>query len=51
MANRAEATLQRLGYKNVQLKLGDGYKGWKASFRSARWIGCSVGDANFSAEA
>jgi protein-L-isoaspartate(D-aspartate) O-methyltransferase len=24
----AEATLQRLGYKNVHTKVGDGYKGW-----------------------
>ena len=24
----AEATLQRLGYKNVHAKVGDGYKGW-----------------------
>ncbi len=24
----AEATLQRLGYKNVRVKVGDGYKGW-----------------------
>src|SRR6266550_2379758 len=24
----AEATLQRLGYKNVHVKVGDGYKGW-----------------------
>ncbi|MGZ5024812.1 MAG: protein-L-isoaspartate O-methyltransferase family protein, partial [Chthoniobacterales bacterium] len=24
----AEATLQRLGYKNVHVKIGDGYKGW-----------------------
>ena len=23
-----EATLQRLGYKNVHVKAGDGYKGW-----------------------
>jgi protein-L-isoaspartate(D-aspartate) O-methyltransferase len=28
LAKNAEATLQRLGYKNVQLKMGDGYKGW-----------------------
>jgi protein-L-isoaspartate(D-aspartate) O-methyltransferase len=28
LAQRAEATLQRLGYKNVHLKSGDGYKGW-----------------------
>jgi protein-L-isoaspartate(D-aspartate) O-methyltransferase len=24
----AEATLQRLDYKNVHVKIGDGYKGW-----------------------
>src|SRR5437868_2313227 len=24
----AEATLQRLGYKNVHVKIGDGYEGW-----------------------
>ena len=24
----AEATLQRLGYKNVHVRIGDGYKGW-----------------------
>ena len=28
LAKNAEATLQRLGYKNVHLKIGDGYKGW-----------------------
>jgi protein-L-isoaspartate(D-aspartate) O-methyltransferase len=28
LAHRAEATLQRLGYKNVHVKVGDGYKGW-----------------------
>jgi protein-L-isoaspartate(D-aspartate) O-methyltransferase len=28
LAKSAEAILQRLGYKNVHLKIGDGYKGW-----------------------
>jgi protein-L-isoaspartate(D-aspartate) O-methyltransferase len=28
LAKNAQATLQRLGYKNVHLKIGDGYKGW-----------------------
>jgi protein-L-isoaspartate(D-aspartate) O-methyltransferase len=28
LAKNAEGTLQRLGYKNVHLKTGDGYKGW-----------------------
>ena len=28
LARNAEATLARLGYKNVHLKVGDGYKGW-----------------------
>lgn len=28
LAKAAEATLQRLGYNNVHLKVGDGYKGW-----------------------
>src|SRR3989442_1901092 len=28
LAKDAEATLQRLGYKNVHAKVGDGYKGW-----------------------
>jgi protein-L-isoaspartate(D-aspartate) O-methyltransferase len=28
LAKNAEATLQRLGYKNVHTKTGDGYKGW-----------------------
>jgi protein-L-isoaspartate(D-aspartate) O-methyltransferase len=28
LARSAEATLQRLGYKNVHVKAGDGYKGW-----------------------
>jgi protein-L-isoaspartate(D-aspartate) O-methyltransferase len=28
LAKGAEATLQRLGYKNVHIKVGDGYKGW-----------------------
>jgi protein-L-isoaspartate(D-aspartate) O-methyltransferase len=28
LAKTAEATLQHLGYKNVHLKVGDGYRGW-----------------------
>jgi len=28
LGKTAEATLQRLGYSNVHLKIGDGYKGW-----------------------
>jgi len=28
LAKNAEATLARLGYKNVHVKIGDGYKGW-----------------------
>jgi protein-L-isoaspartate(D-aspartate) O-methyltransferase len=28
LAKNAEATLQRLGYKNIHMKVGDGYKGW-----------------------
>jgi protein-L-isoaspartate(D-aspartate) O-methyltransferase len=34
LAKSAETTLQRLGYKNVQVKVGDGYQGWpeKAPF-------------------
>ena len=28
LARTAEATLQRLGYTNVHVKVGDGYKGW-----------------------
>jgi len=28
LAKNAETTLQRLGYKNVHLKIGDGYNGW-----------------------
>jgi protein-L-isoaspartate(D-aspartate) O-methyltransferase len=28
LAKNAEGTLQRLGYKNVHVKTGDGYKGW-----------------------
>jgi protein-L-isoaspartate(D-aspartate) O-methyltransferase len=28
LARNAEATLVRLGYKNVRMKVGDGYKGW-----------------------
>jgi protein-L-isoaspartate(D-aspartate) O-methyltransferase len=28
LAKTAEATLQRLGYQNVHVKVGDGYKGW-----------------------
>jgi len=31
LAKNAEATLQRLGYKNVHLKTGDGYNGWPES--------------------
>src|SRR5207302_11395125 len=27
-AKRAGETLRRLGYKNVKVKAGDGYKGW-----------------------
>lgn len=34
LAKTAEANLQRLGYNNVHVRLGDGYKGWpqKAPF-------------------
>jgi protein-L-isoaspartate(D-aspartate) O-methyltransferase len=28
LAKSADAALQRLGYKNVHIKVGDGYKGW-----------------------
>ena len=28
LAKDAEATLQRLGYKNVYVRVGDGYRGW-----------------------
>jgi len=28
LAKGAEGTLQRLGYKNVHVRVGDGYKGW-----------------------
>lgn len=28
LANRAKATLENLGYKNIRLKTGDGYQGW-----------------------
>ncbi|MBI4676403.1 MAG: protein-L-isoaspartate(D-aspartate) O-methyltransferase [Elusimicrobia bacterium] len=28
LAERAEATLRRLGYENVKVKAGDGYRGW-----------------------
>ena len=28
LGRRAQETLKRLGYKNVQVKIGDGYKGW-----------------------
>jgi protein-L-isoaspartate(D-aspartate) O-methyltransferase len=28
LARRAEADLKRLGYKNVKVRAGDGYKGW-----------------------
>jgi protein-L-isoaspartate(D-aspartate) O-methyltransferase len=28
LGERAKGTLQRLGYKNVQVKIGDGYQGW-----------------------
>jgi protein-L-isoaspartate(D-aspartate) O-methyltransferase len=28
LAKTAEGTLQRLGYKNVHIKVGDGYNGW-----------------------
>jgi protein-L-isoaspartate(D-aspartate) O-methyltransferase len=28
LANRAAETLERLGYKNVRVKCGDGYRGW-----------------------
>ena len=28
LGERARATLKRLGYSNVQTKIGDGYQGW-----------------------
>lgn len=30
LGNNAEITLKRLGYKNISVKIGDGYQGWKA---------------------
>ena len=59
LAKTAEATLQRLGYKNVHLKMGDGYKGWPEEapfdaiivtcaptrFRSPSWINLKTGGA------
>jgi protein-L-isoaspartate(D-aspartate) O-methyltransferase len=34
LGKRAQETLDRLGYKNIHVKIGDGYKGWpeKAPF-------------------
>ena len=29
LAQRARSTLKRLGYKNIKVKSGDGYRGWK----------------------
>ncbi len=29
LALRAKDTLNKLGYKNIEIKVGDGYKGWK----------------------
>jgi protein-L-isoaspartate(D-aspartate) O-methyltransferase len=29
LAKRAEATLKRLGYKSVNVRIGDGYQGWQ----------------------
>jgi len=29
LGKRAEKTLKELGYKNVQVRVGDGYEGWK----------------------
>jgi protein-L-isoaspartate(D-aspartate) O-methyltransferase len=31
LARTAEATLRRLGYANVQVRIGDGYQGWPAA--------------------
>ncbi len=31
LGKRAEETLKRLSYKNVSVKIGDGYKGWEES--------------------
>jgi len=28
LGRRAEQTLERLGYENVSVRIGDGYKGW-----------------------
>jgi protein-L-isoaspartate(D-aspartate) O-methyltransferase len=39
LAQMAEATLQRLGYNNVHIKAGDGYKGWP---EQAPFDGCIV---------
>ena len=33
LAKDAQSTLQRLGYKNVHAKVGDGYKGWPEAAR------------------
>jgi len=29
LGKRAQATLKRLGYKSVEVRIGDGYQGWK----------------------
>ena len=34
LGRRAEATLQRLNFKNVKVKVGDGYQGWPELLRS-----------------
>ena len=43
LAQEAEQKLQRLGYKNVHVKMGDGYKGWpERSPFDAIIVTCSV---------
>lgn len=42
LANRADSTLQKMGYKNVTVRLGDGYKGWPEEAPFDRIIGTAA---------
>lgn len=42
LANRADSTLKKLGYKNINVLWGDGYKGWPEEAPFDRIIGTAA---------
>ena len=42
LANRADSTIKKLGYKNITVRWGDGYKGWPKEAPFDRIIGTAA---------